>query len=104
MKQNLDLTLFDGCHKKNGKFNQSKWFINREEIFLSNSLKTKILETLKGKKIIRKLRLDQQTSKAIQDRTMIRPASITNMEQCLRHLTTTTIWINYVNEIIKNQS
>ena len=41
------------------------------------------------------------TSKAIQDRTLSSPALITNMEQCLRHLTTTTSRVNYVNDLIK---
>ena len=41
------------------------------------------------------------TSKAIQDHIMISPKLITDMESCLRQLTTTTNRANYVNDLIK---
>lgn len=41
------------------------------------------------------------TNKAMQNRSTIEPALIKNMEQCLRHLTTTTSRVNYVNDLLK---
>jgi hypothetical protein len=78
--------------------------INTAEIFPSNSLEKKKKENFGNskKKKNMKIKMRPTNSQAIHDRVMITPASIANMEHCLRHLTTTTNRVNYVHDLIKD--